>query len=455
MNLAQKLSQYALDLSYSDFPSDVIHQAKRHFLDALACALGAFRSPLGWAPVKKVAQRVTDSKGATLLGTDHRTTPDLAAFHNGTLIRYLDYNDTYLSKEPAHPSDNISAALAMAESLHRSGKDLITAIVLAYEIQCRLCDAASIRSRGWDHVTYGLFSSALAAGKMLKLSSSQMENALGIAGVAHVAMRQTRVGELSMWKGAAFANAARNGVFSVLLAKEGMTGPRPIFEGEMGFFQLISGPLKILHWGGVNDDFMIQSVYLKYFPAEYHAQGAIEAALHLRPEISKIEDIQKISIKTFKAAVEIIGGEPEKWHPHARETADHSLPYCVAVAFMDGKVGLKQFSLRRIQDRRLQDFIQKVTVEEIPQLTKMYPRCLPVTLDITLKSGKVLSKTLNLPKGHAGRPLSDCEIQQKFKNMAEGLLSVGRQEKILDEIWNLEKVKNIRSLVQMFELKKR
>src|SRR5207245_8775262 len=135
-------------------------------------------------------------------------------FVNGLLIRYLDYNDTYLSLEPAHPSDNLAAVLAVGEAVNATGPELIVAAVLAYEIQCRLCDAASLRKHGFDHVTYGAISSALAACKLLNLHATQCAHAVGIAGVCNVALRQTRAGELSMWKGCAFANAARNGVFA-------------------------------------------------------------------------------------------------------------------------------------------------------------------------------------------------------------------------------------------------
>src|SRR5207237_7584565 len=121
-------------------------------IDSLGCALGAWKAePCRIARTVAAAYRATSS-GATLLGMTHRTPPDWAAFANGCLVRYLDYNDTYLSKEPAHPSDNIPAALAVAEAWGASGKDFITAIVIAYEIQCRLCDASSVRARGWDHV---------------------------------------------------------------------------------------------------------------------------------------------------------------------------------------------------------------------------------------------------------------------------------------------------------------
>src|SRR5207248_1066103 len=140
---------------------------------------------------------------------------------------------------------NIPAAWVAAESAGADGRTLVAAIALAYEVQCRLCDAASIRSRGWDHVTYGAFSSALAAGKVMGLDASRLRQAVNIAGVASAALRQSRVGELSHWKGCAFANAARHGVFAAMLAREGMTGPSPIFEGEKGFEKLVSGPLHL------------------------------------------------------------------------------------------------------------------------------------------------------------------------------------------------------------------
>src|SRR5207249_11536596 len=195
------------------------------------------------------------------------------------LIRYLDYNDTYLSLEPAHPSDNLAPVLAVGEWAGKGGKDLIVAAALAYEIQCRLCDAASLRKHGIDHVTYGALSSCAAACKLMGLDAVRTTHALGIAGVCNVALRQTRSGELSMWKGCAFANAARNGVFAALLAAEGLTGPAPIFEGELGIMKLLTGPFTVPVLGGRGTPFMISQTYIKFWPAEYHSQSAIEAAL--------------------------------------------------------------------------------------------------------------------------------------------------------------------------------
>src|SRR5258706_6916833 len=239
-DLAHRLADYAVGLKFENLPAAVVHEVKRRVIDSLGCALGAWDAE-PCVIARRVASKMLAERGATVWGTRHQSPADWAAFANGCLVRYLDFNDTYLSKEPAHPSDNIPAACAIAEAEGVSGRDLITAIALAYEIQCRLCDAASLRARGWDHVTYGAFSTALAAAKLMKLDAERTRHAVGIAGVASIALRQSRVGELSHWKGCAFANAARHGVYAALLARDGMTGPSPIFEGEKGFEKLVSG----------------------------------------------------------------------------------------------------------------------------------------------------------------------------------------------------------------------
>src|SRR5438876_5630114 len=236
--LADRFAKYSCQLRYDDVPGPVVHEAKRRFIDSFATAVGAMDAD-AFAIARRCALRVQANPSASLLGGG-RSSPEWAAFVNGLLIRYLDYNDTYLSLEPAHPSDNLAAVLAVGDMASRPGRELIVAAVLAYEVQCRLCDAASLRKSGWDHVTYGALSSCAAACKLLGLDESRTTHALGIAGVCNVALRQTRAGELSMWKGCAFANAARNGVFAALLAGEGLTGPAPIFEGELGLQKLIT-----------------------------------------------------------------------------------------------------------------------------------------------------------------------------------------------------------------------
>ncbi len=438
--LARRLAEYAASVRYEDLAPAVVHEVKRRIIDSFGCAYGAYDSEVGQI-VRKVALGAEARPGAGVLGVRHSAVPQLAAFANGALVRYLDYNDTYLSLEPAHPSDNIPACFAVAESVGASGRDLIAAIALAYEIQCRLCDAASIRARRWDHVTYGCFSTALAAGRLMGLKAHELEQAVNLAGVNSAAMRQTRVGQLSHWKGCAFANAARNGVFAAWLASLGMTGPNEIFEGPMGFFHQVSGSfnLELEEWGPPS---MIGETSIKFWPAEYHSQSAIDAALSMRDQVIDPDggtgDIRKIEIHSFDAAVEIIGSEPEKWHPTTRETADHSMPYCVAVALLDGMVGLEQFSDERIARRDVQELMQKISIHRDAGLTAIYPDGIPNRLEIALWHGNTHTREVTYPRGHARNPMTDEEVLAKYRSMAVPRLGEARAAQLAERVWRLE-----------------
>ncbi len=365
--------------------------------------------------------------------------PDWAAFSNGVHIRYLDCNDTYLSLEPAHPSDNWAAVMAAGQTVGADGKAWIAAAAVAYEVQCRLCDAASIRARGWDHTTYGSLSATLAAAKLLGLSHEQTVHALGIAGTTGTALRLTRAGELSMWKGCAFAFAARNGLFAAMLAAEGMTGPAPLFEGEMGFFQQVSGPFTLPKLGGPHaDDWMLPKTSIKFVPAEYHSQSAIAAAFELRPRIGDPRRIRKIEIATFRVAVEIIGKDPEKWRPKTRETADHSLPYCTAVAMVDGAITAEQFTDARLADPDLLDLVARTTVVEDPQLTAGYPAGIPNRVTVTLDDGTELVSEVAFPPGHDKNPLTDGQLADKFHGLSDPVLGRERAERIRERASGLE-----------------
>lgn len=450
--LARRFAEYAVNLAFDRLDQRTIHEVRRRLVDSFACALGAWDAH---APnvARAICRRVTSEPGATFLGGRRPTLPALAAFCNGVLFRYLDYNDTYLSLEPAHPSDNFAAVLAAGEAAGASGREIITAAVIAYEIQCRLCDAASIRKNGWDHVTYGAFSTAAAASRLFGLDVERTTQALNLAGTPNVTLRQTRAGELSEWKGCAFANASRNGLFATMLATEGLTGPAPIFEGEMGFFRQVSGPFTIAKLGGEHPgdtDFMINRTSIKFWPAEYHSQSAIHAALELRPQIPDLSQIRAFDIYSFDAAVDIIGKDPEKWRPKTRETADHSLPYCTAVALVDGDVTLDSFSEARLRDEALLGLVTKIKIHRDQALTARYPRGIPNRLVVTLADGRKLVAENEFPRGHDQNPMSDAEVEAKFRRMAAGRLDASRQQQILDLCFRLDQLRDLRELLGLF-----
>lgn len=447
MTLARRIAQWVNALKYEDLPDKTIHEVKRRVIDSLATTLGAYHAkPAQVARAK--AQAVNDpAPSATVWGTNHHTTPDLAAFANGAMVRYLDYNDTYLSLEPAHPSDNLSAAVAVAQTAGKNGKDMILAAVIGYEIQCRFCDAASLRAGGWDHVTYGAISSALLSGKLWGLDEDQLEHAQGLAGVCNITTRQTRTGQISDWKACAFANAARNGVFAADLARRGLTGPHEIYEGPKGLMnQLNIHGLKDTVLGS-NGDFMIDKTYIKFWPAEYHSQSAIDACLQLRPQIEG-KTIDNIHIGSFEAAVSIIGSEPEKLRPTSRETADHSMFYCCAAALTDGDVTLDTFKDERLTDKVLLDLIDKTKIVEDPELNKGYPKGIPNDITITCSDGTKVNKRVDFPRGHAENPMTDDEVIAKFNRMADGVVSEATAKQILDQAWNLDQMSDVSPLFE-------
>src|SRR5712671_4525733 len=420
--LAHQLANYSSSFRFEDLSKEVVHEVKRRVIDSLGCALGAWNEE-PCVIARHVASDFSAKRGSTIIGTSHKAPPDWTAFANGCCIRYFDYNDTYLSKEPAHPSDNIAAALAVAESVGANGRELITAIALAYEVQCRFCDAASIRARGWDHPTYGAFSTALAAAKLMKLDPEKTRHAVNIAGVNCAAFRQARVGELSHWKGVAFANAARHGVYAALLARSGMTGPAPIFEGQMGFEKELGVSLgdvgsvfdkKKEAMPGKGPASMILKTSIKYWPAEYHSQSAIEAALFLRKDIGDPVNIQSVRIESHDASVDIIGSEPEKWKPETRETADHSLPYITSIALIDGEVTDKQFERERFADPQVWRFLETVNVKRNAELSALYPDAVANIVHVDLDDGRRVTKRVDYPLGHAKNRLKDSEVEGKF-----------------------------------------
>jgi 2-methylcitrate dehydratase len=356
----------------------------------------------------------------------------------------------------------MAAVLAAGESARSPGRLVVLALALAYEIQCRFCDAAALRSRGWDHVTYGAFSTALGVAKVLDLSEAESLQALNLSGVANISLRQTRVGDMSMWKACAFANASRNAVFATLLAKQGMTGPSPIFEGEKGFVKLVSGPLDLALMAGEQRDsgssFKILDTYIKHYPVEYHAQTAVEAALALRDEMVRTEgpgvlaEISRIVIDSYDVAIEIIGRDPEKWLPRTRETADHSFPYCVAVALLDGDVTVASFDEKRLEDPLVQACMRKVHVRHEPQFETCYPNTMPTRMTIETTGGRTYSRQVDAPLGHPKHQMSDAQLEEKFIRLAGGVLDRDQMKKVIELVWQFDNLKDVGAFISLLQV---
>jgi 2-methylcitrate dehydratase len=336
--------------------------------------------------------------------------------------------------------------------------------VIAYEVQLRLCDAASIRAKGWDHPTYDAFSVAAAASRLLGLDAEKTRQALNIAGVGAPALRQSRAGELSHWKGVAFADAARQGIYAATLAGEGMTGPSPIFEGEMGFekelgvsLAEIGGPFaKTPQPQKSADDFMIRHSFFKFWPAEYHSQSAIAAILKIRKNLggdAAAAKVQSILCRTHKASYEIIGSSPQQWRPTSRETADHSLAYMVAAALVDGDLTDAQFEPSRFTDPELLRLVDKVKVVEDPEMTRLYPDHIANIVTVTTTDGKELTERVDDAPGHVKNRLSDDQLLEKYHKLAEPVIGTHRALQVADWIWALDKHDRAADLMKLLVMK--
>ena len=444
--LARRIARYACGLSFADLPEPVVACVRRRFVDSLACILGAYGARPVEAAIAVAAQ--APQPASTVFGTDLRTSPELAAFANGAMVRYLDYNDGYMGREPGHPSDSIPACLALAEAEGASGAELVAAIVVAYEVQMRLQDAASLNKRGWDHVNYINVAMAAAASRLMQLDEVRTEQAINIALGAHLALRQVRSGTLSDWKGCSAANAARNALFAASLARHGMTGPAPVFEGEMGFFRQVTGTfeLDVEAFGNrQNGDFAILRSLTKTFPTNGELHTAVWAAIDLRGRIADLDAIAAIRIETSEFNRRVLA-DAEKWRPATRETADHSLPYNVARALLDGDITLDSYSAERIAEPRAIALMDITTVDEDPVLTRLFPGHLANRVRVTLADGEELASEVIDGPGSLLRPMGDEDFERKFRRMAAAHIDRPAQDAALAFVAALESRTDYRPL---------
>jgi 2-methylcitrate dehydratase len=444
----ETLARYVTSLRYGDLSPSAVKEAKRHIIDSLGCAMGGATSEPA-----VIARRVAPASGgapsARLLGDGRATTPEAAAFANSVMIRFLDANDTYITRGSGHPSDMLGAILAAAELRGASGKDFLLATVAGYEVFGALADHVALRDRGWDQGVFVAPASAAGAGLLLGLSVQEMADAIAIAITANVATRQTRAGELAMWKGCATAAAAKAGLFAAQLAKAGMTGPTAAFEGRHGLCEQVTGPFELGALGGAGRPFAIERTNFKFFAAEYHAQAPLAVALALRNKV-RVEEIETLDVQIYAMAHSEIGSEPAKWDPQTRETADHSLPYMLAVALVDGRITPASFEPKRYLDPSLRPIMNRIRVAENPELTRRFPGELPSQIDVTTRSGLRFTERAEYPKGHARNPMTDGDVETKFRDLAESVLGRAQAADALETLWRLDEVSRMGAVVDLF-----
>ena len=434
------IAQYALGVSFADLPAEAVHACRRRIADTLACGIAAYDAEPSRI-ARALALRADVGGGARVLGTARRALPELAAFANAAMARYLDGNDCFPGGG-GHPSGVIAPVLAAAQVAGADGRAAIAAIVVGYEVHRALHESLRVMTHGVDHALYPAVAAATAAAKVLRLDPARMINAIALATVANLPLGVTRRGRLSMWKGVAEANAVRNGLFAALLAQAGMTGPEQPFDGALGLRDLL-GPVDVTRLGRA--PLAILAADMKFFVTEYHSQGPLAAALSLADGLD-LDTIAAIRIHTYEFAHREIGSGAEKWRPTTRETADHSLPYVVAGTLVDGGFSDAVFAPARLSDPRILALIDKITVAEDPDFTKTFPAKFPCRVAIELRDGTTRSAARDVPHGHHDDPLTDDEVEAKFTALAGRRLAPARAAHAWDVIRTLERAARLDDL---------
>jgi 2-methylcitrate dehydratase len=447
--LAERLAGYAHGLRYDDLDDATVERVKAHIIDSIGCGLAAFDEK----PVRICRDVVLASGGggATVIGTKRRVAPDLATFANGAAFRYLDLNDAYVGRITGHPSDDIAACLAVAEAERSTAAELIVAIVLAYEINCRLIDAfdVTLGTSGWDVPVLSLPAVALAAGKLMKLSPESLAQAIGIALNDHIAMGQTRTQTLSDWKGIADAEAGRNAVFAAMLARGGLTGPAPIFEGRFGLFKNVTGPAEVDvgAFGRRGVPFRIHQCGMKAYPAHISAQTAVPAAVALAKEIGNLDRVTAIEIGTTRRGFQMAGSGEEKWAPENKETADHSLPYIAARTMFDGGLDNDSYAPDKLRDARILAFMRKIVVKEDPAFATLTMNVPPTRLTATLDDGRRITRLVDSMPSFAGQPATRPDVERKFRSNVGKRWPRERTDAVLQALWALDRTDDLPALL--------
>lgn len=448
--LVEQLSRYAAQLRYEALPAEVVHQAKRLMIDTIGCALGGY-----WSEPARIARdmaaTVRSSEPVTIIGNGERTSPDLGTFANGVMIRFLDFNDGYTSTgESGHPSDSIAAVLSTAELRRRDGREAIVATVLAYEVFCRICDAADLKPLGFDHVTVGGMASTAAAARLLGLEAHEIAQALNLGIAPNVALYQTRIGNVSMWKGCAYANASRNAVFAALLAARGMTGPSPVFEGVGGYFKAVTRrPFALDALGGAAHPYKIMECSIKRFPLGLYSQTVVEAALQLRTQVATPDEIAEVRIETVTTAIRLMAGDIDKWEPRSRESADHSMPYTVAIALIHGEVEEKHFGERFLGDPKVRALTRRVKAKATEEADRRMPEAMFCRMELVTSAGQTHTAVVEYHRGHWKNPMSDGEIEAKFGKLASAVLSDAQAGRLLETLWRLDGLDDAGEVVRL------
>lgn len=441
-SISRTMAKFALGLDYARVPQEAVHEAKRFLLDSVGCALAALDHE-DMEQAHRYVCALGGNKQATVIGHGTKTNIADAALMNALLIRAMDYNDIYWKQDPSHPSDIIPAALAPAEWKGRSGRELLVGILIAYELEMRLCLAAEpgVREIGWHHASLTQFASPFVAGRMLGLTEDQLVAACGISGSSHFTLGGVVAGHLTNMKNTADPMATEAGVRAALLASTGYSGPVELFEGKEGVFHVI----KSVKWSpaamtdGLGERFLITECGYKAFPTEALTHQPITALLEAMAENAVAsDDVAEILVRTTTRGADILS-DPSKYDPQTKETADHSLPYCIAVAAAKGNVLPLHFEEETLFDPAVRSFLPRIKVVADPEIDGLFPKVKRAVVTVTTKDGRSFARQEDYAKGSPERPLSDEDVVDKFRANASHAMSGKTLDRIVNATFDLER----------------
>ncbi|HWF44265.1 MAG TPA: MmgE/PrpD family protein [Candidatus Kapabacteria bacterium] len=455
MTRAETLAAFADHVRFEDISSEALGRLKHNLLDTIGCAIAA----LGGEPVRAVREQVREfhSDGKSTLIGGGVAAPHMAAFHNGALVRYVDFMDNYLAKKQSgHPSDTTGAVLAASEYADRSGKDFLLALALSYQVFCVLLDRFPVQQHGYDHTLQLGIAIACGTSKALGLTLAQTTNAIAITASSVQGLVEVRSDYLSQWKGIASAFTGMDALFAAFLAMRGITGPSEVFEGIRGLENVIGEKLDV-DWSKMGLDRVLRTS-IKPYNAEVHSQCAIEGMLELaNVHDLKADTIDAIDLEIFRQANNIIGEGTEAGHKKrvfSKEQADHSIFYLLAVAILDREVTPKQFLPDRIVQADVQQLLQKIeagrksNIGMLDSYTNAYPEEVRCKITVRLKTGTELTCEKKDFYGFYSRPMSWDDVVKKFDTLSEPFTDSELRQQIVETVWSLER-KELKDLTKL------
>lgn len=456
--ISWNLAEWASKLTYEDLSPEAIQCAKLYLYDSFGCALGGSNQH-DVAMFLDHARQMGGADTCTVFGSGFRTDPVTAAMLNALCIRAMDYNDIYWKADPAHPSDIIPAALSICEMNGLSGKDLILGTCIGHEIEMRLAEFGDpgVREYGWHHATITCIASPIVAGRMLGLSAEQIQQAIGISASPSMCLGAVTAGKLTNMKNTVDPMATRCGVEAAMLAARGYSGPEHVIDGKEGLvhcFEKFGGKFHLemltdnlpkcsgCHW-------KILDCGMKSFPIEALSHAPLTAMMKIvKAHELDPGQIDEIKVEVIARAADILG-DPAKYRPTSKETADHSLPYSLAVGLVDGMVTPLQFKQERIDDPGLIPVMDKIKVVPNEEFEALFPEFQPSQVTITLQDGTSHTERVDVPKGDPRDPMTEEEIAVKFNALGTDVVGEDSCLQLRDVIMGME---NEATLDRLFDL---